>query len=394
MKAPFDGLTVVELGSFVSAPYCAKLMADLGARVIKVEPLAGDEARAYGPFAGDAPDPDGGGLFLYLNGGKESVVLDLDRAGDRAALDRILARADVFVSNLPVARRRALGLDHAALAPRFPALVVVSLSVFGDSGLWAGRAAEDIQAQAMSGVSWSIGAPDREPLIIPYLQGDFQAGAHGAAAAAMALIARERGGAGQHVDIASADILAAAVGTNALIYIYYGLQRWARAGNRALGSGGPYPYVILPCKDGSVCLIGRARHEWEKLCEAMGRPAWTADPRYQDLHAMGRDYPEEVDALLVPWLMRHTRAELLALAARYSFPLGPLRTMGEVVESPQFAERHFFLDAPHGGAARPIPRPPFRFSRAAMRLARAAPRLGADTHAVLAETAPAAGRVA
>lgn len=384
MRPTLEGLVVVELGNFISAPYCTKLLADLGARVIKIEPAAGDEARAYGPFPGDAPDREASGLFLYLNGGKESVVLDIDAADGRDLLSNLLSKADVFVSNLPIGRRRALGFDYDALHRRFPQLIVAGLSVFGDVGLYAECPAEDIQAQAISGVSWAIGSPDREPLIIPYLQGDFQAGAHGAAAVMMALLARERSGKGQHVDVASADILAAAAGTNALIYLYYGLRRWARAGNRALGSGGPYPYVILPCKDGAICLIGRARHEWEKLVQAMGSPEWAKNPRYQDLHAMGRDYPEEVDALIRPWLTQYTRAELLELAARYNFPLGPLRTMEEVVASPQFIERHFFIDVPQDGAVRRIPSPPFRLSRSPMRLGRPAPRLGEHTQQVLA----------
>lgn len=384
MRAPLEGILVIEVGNLISAPYCTKLLADLGARVVKIEPAAGDEARYYGPFPGDVPDREASGMFLYLNGGKESVVLDINTIEGRSLLMGLLSKADVFVSNLPIGYRRELRLDYESLHARFKHLIVAGLTVFGDSGLYAGLPAEDIQAQAISGVSWAIGSPEREPLIIPYLQGDFQAGAHGAAAVMMALLARERTGSGQHVDIASADILAAAAGTNALIYLYYGLRRWARAGNRALGSGGPYPYVILPCKDGAVCLIGRARHEWQKLVEAMGNPEWAQHPRYQDLHAMGRDYPEEVDNLIRPWLMQHTRAELLEIAARYNFPLGPLRTMDEVVVSPQFLERGFFIDVSVNRISRPIPSLPFRFSRSQLRTGRPAPRLGEHTEQVLA----------
>ena len=341
--AALAGIRVVEWGELIAAAYCSKLLAEFGAQVVKLEAPAGDAARACGPFPGDVADPESSGLVLFLNSGKRSLVADVESAAGSQALHALLARADIFVTNQPLALRRRLGLDAPSLRARYPGLIVVSLSVFGDSGPNAEVPAEAIDAYAASGTAWVIGEPGREPLIVPLLQADYQAGAHGAAAALMAVIGCRRHASvpdvapGESIDIASADIFAAAAGANGMIYLYYGLQKWARAGRRAFASGGPYPYVILPCKDGAVCLIGRARHEWARLVQAMGKPAWTADPRYQDLHAMGRDYPDEVDALITPWLLRHTRAELMELAETHGFPLGPLRTMAEVAASPQFA---------------------------------------------------------
>ena len=351
--AALAGLRVVEWGELIAAAYCSKLLAEFGAQVVKLEAPAGDAARACGPFPGDVADPESSGLFIFLNSGKRSLVADVEGAAGRQALHALLARADIFVTNQALALRRRLGFDAPSLRARYPGLIVVSLSVFGDSGPNAEVPAEAIDAYAASGTAWVIGEPGREPLIVPLLQADYQAGAHGAAAALMAVIGRRRqaavpdGAPGESIDIASADIFAAAAGANGMIYLYYGLQKWVRAGRRAFASGGPYPYVILPCKDGAVCLIGRARHEWARLVQAMGTPAWTADPRYQDLHAMGRDYPDEVDALITPWLLQHTRAELMALAEVHGFPLGPLRTMAEVAASPQFAHRGFFRRIPH-----------------------------------------------
>lgn len=385
-----QGLKVVELGRMVAAPYCTRLLAELGAGVDKVEAPGGDPARRHGPFADDRIDSEGSGLFAYLNNGKRSIVLDVNRAADRHTLAEMLERAGVFVTNEPLALRRSLGLDTPTLRSRHPHLICVSLSVFGDSGPRALDPAETIDAYAASGVAWVIGDPAREPLIIPLLQADYQAGAHGAAAVLMALIGRRRHGGmtrrGQAIDIASADILAAAAGTNAQIYLHYGKQRWERAGTRAFGSGGTYPYVILPCRDGAVCLIGRARQEWARLVEAMGTPDWTSDPRYQDLQAMGRDYPDEVDALLKPWLAAHTRAELLALASRFGFPLAPLRTMSEVVNSPQFAHRRFYREVPtaSGGSIR-VPGVPWRVEGRPAAPLVPAPRLGEHGPQILAE---------
>jgi crotonobetainyl-CoA:carnitine CoA-transferase CaiB-like acyl-CoA transferase len=373
---PLSGVKLIEWGEFISAPYCSRLLADLGADVIKVESPKGDASRSYGPFQGDVPDPEASGLFVALNAGKRSVVLDIDKTADVDALFDLVRGSDIFVTNQPGTLKRRLGLDAAALHERCPRLVTVGLSVFGETGPAADVPQTALDAYAVSGVAWVIGEPERSPLVIPFHQADYQAGAHGAAAATMALIARQRTGRGQHCDVASADILAAAAGTNSLIYLYYGLQRYERAGRRAFGSGGPYPYAIFPCKDGSVCLIGRASIEWKRLMEAMGNPEWSLEPRYQDLTAMGRDYPAEVDALIIPWLMKHTRAELLQLSAKYSFPVGPLRRMQEVVGTEQFSYRGFFRDVPVGGSGTfKVTGVPWRYDGEPFET-RAAPRLG------------------
>jgi len=383
---PLAGLSILELGEGVSAPYCGKLLAAMGARVIKAEPPGGDVTRGHGPFPDGNRNPDLSGLFTYLNGGKQSILLDPANVSSQQAVQAIADKVDAVISNWPLAQLRKLGLDYPALKARRADAILLRLSLFGDTGPMADFPAQDLQAQAMSGVSWAIGDPAREPLSMPLQQGDYQAGSHGASALLAALYARKRQGIGQYLDVASADILSFAAGTNAMIYIYYGLLRWGRAGPRALGSGGPYPYVILPCKDGSVCLIGRARKEWEQLVEAMGRPAWSNDPRYQDLQKMGSEYPEEVDRLITPWLMQYTRAELLAIGSKFGFPVGPLRSMAEVVETEQFAARGFFTEvAMADGMKRRVPSPPFRFSRDGLRADAPPPRLGEHGAAVLQE---------
>ena len=390
--AALKNIRVVEWGELISAAYCTKLLQEFGAQVDKVESPAGDAARSHGPYPNDIPDPECSGIFIYLNSGKRSIVADVSNAAGMQIVHALLARADIFVTNQPLELRLRLGLDAPALRARYPGLIVASLSVFGVTGPNANVPAQAIDAYAVSGTAWVIGEPGREPLIIPLLQADYQAGAHAASAVTMALIARRRdpsGGAGdpgETIDIASADVFAAAAGTNALIYLYHGMQQWARAGRRAFASGGPYPYVILPCKDGAVCLIGRARQEWARLVQAMGQPDWTRNPRYQDLHAMGTHYPDEVDALITPWLAQHTRADLLKLAEKHGFPVGPLRNMSEVVASPQFAHRKFFRQIPHARwGAITVPGVPWKIPGRPVEELRPAPHLGEHTKRILAE---------
>ncbi|MGE0714288.1 MAG: CaiB/BaiF CoA transferase family protein [Alphaproteobacteria bacterium] len=358
---PPSGLRIVELGDMVSAPYCTRLLAKLGADVVKVEPPEGDASRRVGPFPDGVADPERSGLFAYLNEGKSGVVLDVETADGLARLRRLLADADVLATNLPWALRRRLGLDHASLAPDFPRLIVATTTVFGDAGPYAEVPAAELDAFAVSGTAWAIGRPEREPLVLPFLAGEYQAGVNLAAAVSLAVLHRRRSGRGQHVDVAMADVLASCAGANGLMYVAHGLK-WQRAGNRAYASGGVYPYTILPCADGAVCLIGRSRAEWARLVAAMGDPEWAKDPRYQDLRAMGTKYPDEVDGLVGPWLVAHTRAELIRIAGEFGIPMAPLRTMAQVHDTAQFAARGFLAETRDGtGRTMPTWDMPFRF---------------------------------
>ncbi len=350
-----SGARVIEWGNTISAAYCGRLLRDAGAQVEKVEPPQGDAMRRHGPFRQDRENPEASGMFAYLNSGKDNCCLDPADA-DAEELHARLQHADVFVTSYPLTMRRQLGLDAAAVRARHPHLIYVSISVFGDSGPLSQVPAQAIDAYAASGVAWVIGEPGRVPLLVPGQQADYQAGAHAAAATLSSLVysRRTRDGKarpGNTIDIAAADVMAVAVGTNAQVYLFHGDERWERAGRRAFGSGGAYPYVILPCKDGHVCLLGRARHEWDRLMDAMGNPPWSKEPRYNDLHVMGKEYPEEVDELIKPWLATRTRSELLDIAQAKGFPLAPLRTMQEVVASEQFRFRGYFqeLPTPDGG---------------------------------------------
>ncbi len=389
-------IKVVECGDFISAAYCTKLLSEFGAEVDKIEPLEGDSLRRHGPFLSDIEDIESSGLFIYLNSGKRSIAADIQTSQGQLVVHRLLSKADVFVTNHPLQLRQSIGLDATTLKARYPNLIIVSLSVFGDTGPYALEPSQTIDAYAVSGTAWVIGEPDRAPLSIPFFQADYQAGAHAASAITMALIGRDSAiksnllnqSLGASIDISSADIFAVASGTNGLIYLCYGLQKWVRAGRRAFASGGPYPYVILPCKDGAVCLIGRARQEWQRLIKAMGEPAWTQLERYQDLHAMGKDYPQEVDALITPWLMQFTRVELLGMAEKHGFPIGPLRQMEEVVVSDQLKHRQFFrrIKLPNHGFIQ-VPGVAWKMKGQNevedSDLFPVAPRLGEHTHTVL-----------
>lgn len=286
----------------------------------------------------------------YFNTGKVDLAADGSPPAWNAA-DIVLTDD---VNRLEAAARCTL----AELSANNRSTVFGVASIFGMTGPLARVPAVPLDAQAASGIAWALGEPDREPLTVPPGILECQAGAHLAAASMMALFV---GGGPRIVDIALADILTSYVAVNCRFYIHHGME-WRRAGRRASNSGGAYPFVILPCKDGDVCLSGRAWPEWQRLVEAMGSPEWAKQPRYQKLRAMGQQYPEEVDALVLPWLRRHTKAEIAEIAHRHKLTIAPLRKFAEVLATPQFRERDFFKVYEAGGTSLLVPTVPFRIS--------------------------------
>ncbi len=384
-------LRVVELGEFVSAPYCGRLLAGLGADVVKVEPPRGDPARRHGPFPGDEPHPERSGLFLALNAGKRGVTLDLQSATGRERLERLLDAADGLIENLPVEPLEALGLTPEETRRRWPRLVHVSITTFGRRGPYARFRGHALQASAAGAASITIGEPGRAPLPLPVSQPDYQGGVNGAIGFLLACLARERSGQGQHVDVATADVVAFYGGITSTMYTAQGIP-WRREGHRASRSGGYYPYTILPCRDGYLCMITRSGHPWKRFVEAMGNPAWTRDPRYQDRALMGREYSDEVDALLAPWLEERTSEELLRICRERGIPFSVVRDAPAVAACPQLAARGFFVEIrhPEAGTLR-YPGAPWRFSKTPWRTDRPAPLLGEHTGEVLAALAPEGG---
>ena len=190
---PLEGVRVVEWGELVSAPFCAKLLAELGADVIKIEPPSGDPARRCGPFPGHSPDPEASGLFLFANLGKRSITLDTDTDAGRARLHELLDTADIFVENRPFADLHCAGIAAEQLMERHPQLITVSISPYGRTGEYRERAGYDLQVNALSGMSFGTGHTHREPITTPGRQAGFLAGVGGAYAAIVALLARAAG---------------------------------------------------------------------------------------------------------------------------------------------------------------------------------------------------------
>ncbi len=371
------GLRVVEYGSFVSAPYCTKLMADMGAEVIKVEdPIAGDVSRRHGPFPGDIPHRERSGLYLYLNTNKLGITLNLEvHTGRRLFMD-LVRQADILVENNPPRLMKQLGLNHDSMKEVNPALIVTSLTPYGQTGPYRDYAACSINCCAVGGVSQSIGHHWREPLTAPISMGQYQAAVNGAAASMVAILSRDSSGVGQHVDVAETDVWATFHVGFGLTLHGFGVRDHLRKGY--IGGGWTYPARrVIPCKDGYMALCAPQVKQWIKFLELIGSPDWAEDPRYRDRHAMEDDYPEEVDALLAVWFLDHTKQEIFELCARNAVPFAPLYNIDEEVNEPHMTERLFFESVEHeeaGGLT--YAGAPYKFSKTPWTLSRPAPKLG------------------
>jgi crotonobetainyl-CoA:carnitine CoA-transferase CaiB-like acyl-CoA transferase len=377
-----EGLRVLEYGSFIAAPFAARLMADLGAMVIKIEPPQGDRARRYGPFPGDAPSDEASGLFLHINAGKRAVTLDVEAPSGQRLLQALLAWADLFIEHSEPGSLEALGLAPAQLCAANPRLVVTSVRPFGMRGRHSRYRGDDMVTWHASGAGQGyLGDPDREPLRGAWHFNDHFAGICAATASLLALHAREATGQGQHIDIAAADLMAmlCAGPTRIGVYHYVGAYL-SRQGK--LHAGGA-PAALLPCKDGFVYIHAYERHQWEGVVKAMGDPDWAKEPMFSGSFMERGQYRDEMYALMSDWLMSRTKAEVFEAFQRHRAPCAPLNTMGDLLFDSNFRERGFFKQLEHPVTGEiTLPGAPYRLSATPWRLERPAPLLGQDNEAV------------
>jgi CoA:oxalate CoA-transferase len=369
-----EGLKLLELGQFISAPYCGKLLADMGAEVMKIEPPAtGDPARQYGPFLSDDPHRECSGLFLYLNANKQGATLNLATPTGQGILRELVARSDALVHNLPVQDMERVGLDYEALSRVNPGLIMASITPFGLTGPYRTYKAYDINLAAAGGICNGLGEEDREPLTFGTPEVGYFAGMAAASSIVMSLLARDRVGSGQHIDIAEVETMAGVYnGPEALMAVYQ-WRMTRRTGHHALDF--PYPNCILRCKNGDIFVGSPEGRQWRRLLEVMGRPEWSKDPRFRNRTEMNNLYADELDGYLESWLMNYTKAELLDIALEHRIPLAPVRGYDEVRHDPGLADLFVNIDRADTGPI-PYPGPPYRLADAEAKPPAPAPYLG------------------
>lgn len=378
------GLRVIDCGDGIAAPFAAKLFADAGATVIKLEaPGRGDSSRLAGPFPGDVPHLERSGMFHYLNAGKRSVTLELGCAEGRAILDSLLTDTDVLLANGDIESLERRGINPALLHISHPRLVIATITPFGYDNSLSHAKASDLTICALGAVTAAVGDPGREPLTPPLQLSEYQAGVAAASASMLALFARKQTCKGQHVDISALDVWATVhQGSGFTNYTAFGKSR-SRAGRRRHEA---YPFHFLSASDGLMCLIARDGSQWRRFVEIVGVRALLEDDRYQDRAAMGMKYPQEVDTLLQPWFSARSRDEIFALCREHHIPFAPVRRIDEVLACEQLRSRGFFIEMParKDGISFTLPGFAAKMTGTPLRLQGPAPLLGEHTEEVLA----------
>jgi len=339
------GLLVLDFGQGVSAPHCARLFADYGADVIKIEPRHGDAARNRGPYPGDRPHPERSGLFFFHNTNKRGVTCDVSHSEGRALFLDLVRRADVLVENNLPAQMRDWGIDYRTLAAINPNLVMISITPFGQTGPYSEWQGQDLNAYHLSGASARYCGRPRE---MPLEHGTFSADYFGSVAAAAwglaAAMGRDLVGGGQQVDVSCAEAIAAAfVGGQNI----GGLAQDGRWDSRT-GVGMPLgaPATILPCKDGHVWMLALEPGQWKGLCKVMGDPEWASLEMFNDMYTRAQNADLIYD-LMSDWLMAHGKMEIMEKCQAAGCPVTAVFTIEEAARHPHLQARDYFVDIEH-----------------------------------------------
>jgi crotonobetainyl-CoA:carnitine CoA-transferase CaiB-like acyl-CoA transferase len=378
--SPFGSIKVVECGQGISAAFGAKLLADLGAEVIKVEPPEGDLARRRGPFPGDQADSEKSGTFIYLNSNKRGVVTDLKRPEGRELTTQLLDRADVLIHNVAPSERDEQGLESAALCARHPQLVVAAISIFGESGPYANYKGYDLTVSNAAG--WAFVSPGASPYSeLPPLkcfgsQCDFQAGVHAGTLTLAAYMNRLKSGKGQAIEVSEQETIIAMIENNLTHYTYAGRVA-SRLGQRILG-----PWFIADCADGQIFVLAVEEEQWKRLVDLMGNPEWTNGELFQDRLSRGRNL-DALQALMSEWIAGWKVQDLYRAAQEHRIPFAPINTMQSLYENEHLLGRDFFVDVDQPGVGKlTVPGMPSRYGDSHWAMRRPAPRFGEHSEEV------------
>jgi CoA:oxalate CoA-transferase len=335
---PLAGVTVIDLTRVLAGPFCTLLLANLGARVIKVErPPAGDDARTIGPLVG--------GKSLYfasLNYGKESIALDLRHDADRGVFDELLGAADVLVENFRPGVLARLGYGWPDVHARWPRLLYAAVSGFGQSGPLRERPAFDMVAQAMGGILSLTGYPDGPPARVGVSIGDIAAGLFLASGITSALYKRRETDVGTLIDVAMLDCQLAILENALTTHLVTGALP-GRLGTRHPNIA---PFQVFATADDRPIVVCAGHDEqFQRFCHALDRPDIAADARFASVDAR-RHHVDVLEALVAPVLRSRPAAEWLERLERASVPCAPVNSVADAVREPQVAARHMVVAIP------------------------------------------------
>jgi len=382
MPGPLDGLVVLDLSRILAGPTCTQLLGDLGAEVIKIESLAGDDTRQWGPpFAMDAEGrpTDLSAYFMSSNRNKKSVAVDLTDPEMQTMLHDLAGRADVVIENFKPGGLRKYGLDHETLCAAYPGLVYCSISGFGQTGPNRDKPGYDLMAQGYGGIMSITGEAGEEPMKVGVGVADVVCGLYAATGILAALRHRDATGEGQHIDLALVDTTMSWLVNQGLNYLTSGIAP-TRAGN---AHPNIVPYQVFATSDGYVIVAVGNDSQYARFCDYLGQPDWATDPRFATNTAR-LAHRDTLVPMIADALMGRTMQDVIdGLEARR---VGPVNTIEQALESDQAQARGMTITLPApqtaAGEVRLIGNP-LKFSRTPVSYRTAPPATGADTDAVL-----------
>jgi len=378
---PLAGFQVLDLAD-EKACFCSKLLADIGAEVIKIERPGGDKSRWIGPFCGGRPHPEKSLFFWYSNIGKLGVTLDLESKAGRRIFLRLACRADAVIETFPIGYLASIGLDYEVLSKKNPGLILASATDFGQTGPHAEYKSCDTVASALGGQMYVCGTPDASPLKPYGLQSYYASSIFAAVGILLALHERRRSGRGQHIDISLQEAVAATL-EHVMVRYWYEGEVSGRQGNLHWSNSA----CILPCKDGHILVT--FNREWETLVELLDSEGMTADLKEEKWQEQGyrRQHADHIVKVLAGWTRTHTAGELFELGQLMRFPWATICSPQDVFNSPQLRARNFFIPVKHAeaGTSFVYPSTPIKSSDSFWNVGKRAPLIGEHNAQVYGE---------
>lgn len=374
MEVALQGIKVIELGNSVSVSFCGKLLADLGADVIKIEkPGEGDITRGAGPFLNNIRGCERSGLFIYLNTNKYGITLNLENPTGREIFRSLAKQTDILLEDGSNDKMALLGLDYNELSSINHALVMTSITPFGQTGPFKDCKANDMTLWHMGGAGFrtpsQVTSSDQPPLWIKHMAG-FLSGIIGAIATLSAVRVQRQTKIGQFIDVSQLESVAFSASPSLAYWSYEHLNvpRVVRPDHA--------PDDFIKCKDGWIFSECSEEHQWQRFVEMMGNPEWAEIELFKERTSRAEHW-ESLEPLILEWTMQHTKAEIFKMAKEKKSPLAPVNSIAEAVENQHFRERGFFVDIEREGTGKvTCPGAPFKLSETPWSIRRAAPLLG------------------
>ena len=383
MSGPLDGITVLDMSRVLAGPWAGQLLADLGARVIKIEhPSRGDDTRGWGPpwLAEESERDKVAAYYLCANRGKHSLAVDIATEEGQALVRRLASGADILLENFKVGGLAKYGLDYASLHADNPRLIGCSITGFGQDGPYAHRAGYDFMIQAMGGLMSLTGEADAMPMKTGVAITDVMTGLYATVGVLAALQERARTGVGRHVDVALLDVQVATLANQALNALVSGKDP-ERHGN---AHPNIVPYQAFACADGHLVLTVGNDAQFARFAALLGHPEWARDTAYAT-NAARVGNREVLVPMIQAILATRPRDEWLGELEARGIPAGPINSVSEVFVDPQVQHRQMHRVMKRGDLEVPQVANPLRFDGASATSDVAPPRLGQDSDALLAE---------